>query len=680
MPNGMENASVPRADSGEDDALYETSKTASQGATNAYLDKKAKGKGGSGKKGDKGSDGDAKDGGKKGPSDEADEKDSPKDKKKGLKPGDDATGASDAQTAKNGAKAAKTGANAAGAAMKGGMLVKMMNFFQMALAMGAQAVTSAIAGPLAFLNGVLQFFGNIASAVGSAASAVAGFFSGAVSAVAGFFGIGATAATATTVAVSFTAILAAISVAASVVMGVNNTAQRDGYLADCSVAVAAAAEGAEVDADAQLLNNAKAIYSILSTYGLSDNQIAGVLGNFSTESGIDPTTIEGIYTEDYDINGTEHQEAMADWDVYVRGPLSAKYAGFSGSGGPVKNPKGYTASDGKMYPGLGMGQYTGGGAKEFLDFAEQVGVQWYTIDFQMAYTLAKGAPASGEGFWEKYKEQDGDAAACARYFSQYWEGNTSNGWSERQESATSWASQMSSWSADSTYGQSVIAMAERLGATATDNNVAQKQSTCVKTINADNSSIAAAAVSYAYETQDEGRGNNGTELYQRVHDTIFPGDPWYQSCDRGVATAVRWSGSDDTFPPGATGTQLQYLLSSDKWTKIGDSSTVKMDELLPGDVFCLDGHIFLYVGEDAVKAKYPDSNGNSVSASFQERSPGVGVDASSIIVDNGGQDWIGRGVYQIFRCTKPDHSTKYVNAGAGTVNEDGGPTDSGSDS
>lgn len=667
-PNDMENAGVSRIDDAADtesSMAHDTASAASNAATSTAL-KKAKGKHGKkgGKSGDNKSSGKTGDG-KQGDSQPADEQDS---SPKGLKPGDDAKGEkSDAQSAKTGAKAAKTGANAASAAVKGGMLMKMMNFFQMALAMGANAMSSILAAPLAFLNVIGQFVHGVVSTVTGAASAVAGFVSSAVSAVAGFFGVGTTAATVTVIGTSLTAAVAAVAIAASVVMGTTNTAQRDGVLEDCRVAVAEAMEAGEVDADAQMLNNAKAIYSVLSTYGLSDEQVAGVLGNFSTESGIDPTTIEGIYDEDYNINGPRHQEAMADFDAYVKGPLSDAYAGFTGSGGPVKNPGGYTSdADGKMYPGLGMGQYTGGGAKVFLDFAESVGVPWYTVDFQLAYTLAKGAPASGAGFWERYQTETAgqDAAACARYFSQYWEGNTSNAWSERQESATSWASQMSSWSADLTYGQSVIAMAERLGATATDNNVANKKSTCVKTINADNSSIANAAVSYAYETQDEGRGNNGTELYQRVHDAIWGAGDIYQSCDRGVATAVRWSGSDDTYPAGDTGRQLQYLLTSDKWEKVGSSGSLTMEDLLPGDVFCLDGHTFLYVGNEAVKAKYPESNGDSVSASYCERSPGVGVDSSDIIERMHGQDWIGRGEYQVFRCVKPDHSTTYANAGS----------------
>lgn len=663
MPNGndMENAGVSRVDVDESSMLHDASQAASAKVTSEGI-KRAKDKYGKSKgKGDKGSDGQSK---AKPGTDKADaaEDAGPKD----LKPGDGAKNgeASPVDSAKGGAKAAKNAGGAAGTAVKGGMLMKMLNAFQMALAMGANAVTTALAGPLAFLSAIGQFFSGVASTVAGGVSAVAGFFGGAISAVAGFFGIGTTAAAATVVASSLVAAFSAVGIVASVVLGTMNVAQRDGALPDCSVAVAKAMEGAEIDADAQLLNNAKAIYSVLYTYGLSDEQIAGVLGNFSTESGIDPTSIEGIYGERYNINGSKHQEAIADLDAYVRGPLSAGYAGSSVSGGPIKNPGGYTADDGKMYPGLGMGQYTGGGAKAFLDAAESANAQWYTIDFQLAYTLAKGSPTSRKTFWEDYKQQTGDAAAMARYFSQYWEGNTSNGWPERQSSATSWMEQLGSWSADSTYANNVISMAGRLGATATDNNVAKKKSSCVKTVNADNSSIATAAVSYAYETQDEGRGNDGTELYRRVHDAIWGSGDIYQSCDRGVATAVRWSGSDDTYPAGATGEQLAYLLSSEKWEKVGSSGSLTMQDLLPGDVFCLNGHTFLYVGTEAVKAKYPDSNGDSVSASYRERSPGVGVDSSDIINRRHGQDWIGRGEYQVFRCVKPDHSTKYVNAGS----------------
>ena len=59
-----------------------------------------------------------------------------------------------------------------------------------------------------------------------------------------------------------------------------------------------------------------------------------------------------------------------------------------------------------------------------------------------------------------------------------------------------------------------------------------------------NGTLADAAVAYAWETKEMGNGNDGTQLYRAVKDAVAPNDTWiYQSCDRGVATAVRWSGA-----------------------------------------------------------------------------------------------------------------------------------------
>lgn len=678
MPGDMDNVGVSRVED-EDTTVHDVAQEVSRSATSTAIKRAKKGRaakksggaaGGSKPVASKDTSKKSENASKSESSDKESESESDDKPTRGLATGDDA-GGDELQRARKTARNVKSAGSATNTAVKTGFIAKMLNGFHMAVSMIANASTAlAASNPImGFLSAAWALVQHGAAAVGGfvsgVAGGIAGFATAAVGAVAGALGIGTTAATVAVAASAFVSTITSIALAASVVMGIQSTGIRDTSMAsDCATAVTKAEKGADIDQDAQLLANAKAVYSILKTYGLSDNQIAGVLGNYSTESSIDPTIIEGIYGEHYDINGPKHQGALKDLDAYVRGPLSEKYRGATCSGGPVANPRGYTADDGKMYPGIGMGQYTAGNAKNLIETAKGANTDWYTIDFQMAYTLAKGSPIGRKNFWADYKEQSGGPAEMANYFSQFWEGNTANAMENRRSSAESWAKQIGSWSADTTYANSVIEMAKNLGATATDNNVAKKKSSCVKTINADNSSIATAAVSYAYETQDEGRGNDGTALYQRVHKAIFPGDPWFQSCDRGVATAVRWSGSDDDYPAGATGGQLAYLLSSDKWTKVGTSGSVKMEELKPGDVFCLNGHTFLYVGNDAVKKKYPNSNGDSVSASFCERSPGVGVDASDIIVANKGQDWIGRGEYQIFRCTKPDKSAKYVNAGS----------------
>jgi hypothetical protein len=567
-------------------------------------------------------------------------------------------------------KAAAAGNAATSAVAKASLLAKILAFMKMAMgliqqgaAMVAGAIPAFIAGIInAVVAGAYAVGGFVASVGGALLTGMSAFAAG----IAGALGIGSTAAAATAVAAVGTVLIASISIVGGAVLSLSNN-KFDGNIPDCSASVEAVqTKASETNADAAMLDNAKKIYSVMKTFGLSDEQIAGMLGNWQIESSIDPTTIEGIYDETQNIQGPKHQDAMKDWDAYVRGPLSRKYAH---SGHDYTQNSGYTASDGKKYPGIGLIQWTGGGAMTFLNFSKSVNKDWWTVDYQLAYMFAKGAPTGqyGNKFWDTYKSQSGGASECARWFAQYFEGNTSLAGAERASAAEKWLAQEKSWSADSKYGNSVISMAKQLGASAGDNAVASKLKSCVRSMKYDNSTLANAAVSYAYETKDEGRGNNGTPLYQRVHDVIWGAGDIYQSCDRGVATAVRWSGTDEEFPAGNTNAQLAYMTSSDKWTKVGGASSVKMSDLMPGDVFCIKGHVFMYVGHEAVAAKYPNtaSNIDSVSASHNQRSPGCGNDANDIIVRNHGQDWNGRGEYQIFRCTKPDHGTRYKDAGAG---------------
>ena len=88
--------------------------------------------------------------------------------------------------------------------------------------------------------------------------------------------------------------------------------------------------------------------------------------------------------------------------------------------------------------------------------------------------------------------------------------------------------------------------------------------------NYSNGDLAKAAAAYAWETVDMGRGNKGTQLYVGVHDSVFPGDGIYMSCDRSVGTAVRWSGADDNYPQGRTDEQDIYVRSHpDLWDNLG---------------------------------------------------------------------------------------------------------------
>lgn len=423
-------------------------------------------------------------------------------------------------------------------------------------------------------------------------------------------------------------------------------------------------ESGAVDEDAMMLKNAQSIFSVFKSYGLSDECISGILGNMSVEGGIDPTAMEAIYDEPQQM-GPKKTEANADLDAHTQNVVFPAYA----SAGVSINKDAYRADDGKYYCGLGLVQWTGPGAYQMISVGKSTGAQWYQMEYQLAYMLSDAHYRPG--FFADWKKNPSSSPSdAALFFAAKYEGNTIMAQDERCAAAQDWYEKMASWEVNDAYYQSVLALSNSMGGVASDDDIGNRADNCGTNDAYNNSSMASAAVSYAYATQEQGNGNNGTSLYQTVHDNIFPGDPHYMSCDRSVACAVRWSGSDDEFPAGPTGTQLSYLMSSPKWKNLGDSASVTMDQLQPGDIFCLDGHIFMYTGKELIQQIHGSAaaeSSDSVSGSFEERSPGCGNDATDIIVNRNGQDWIGRGTYQIFRCVQPDQSDTYKNAGSSSA-------------
>lgn len=547
----------------------------------------------------------------------------------------------------------------------------------------AGAAGSAAAGAAGAAGGV-SLGSTIVSAASNIAHAAAGALSGIVSSVTSTVaaGIGAVSSaigvatsTVTTIAVGG-AVAATVAVGATTAVIVStNPGAYDTLVTheDCATNVQQAKAAAEeVDADAAMLENAQKLYSVFKTRGWSDNMIAGMLSNFQAEGSIDPTAIEGIYNEPYTM-GERKTAAVNDNFQSQCQRLFADYAGRVSI-----DQNAYRADDGNYYPGLGLCQWTGPGAKRLLDYAKSVNTDWYDMGYQIAYIIANGSPCIGDSFEEKYKSECGsaDAATCARFFALKFEnGNMPEDMIETHvSSASGWASKMSSWTVDSSFANSIITMASKMGASASTSTVASAQKKCQKASNADNSSLASAAVSYAWEhAHPDAVHNHGTQLYQAVCDEVL-GDGIYASCDHGVAAAVRWSGTDVDYPAGNCSTQWSYVTSSDKWERVGTLGVdVQYEDLQPGDVaICAmsdayDGssvHTWLYVGNEAVKAKYPDSTYTSVNASYgsyldapDSRSAGCADDSWSVNES--------RGRYGIFRCVNPDNSDQYKDAGAG---------------
>lgn len=448
------------------------------------------------------------------------------------------------------------------------------------------------------------------------------------------------------------------------------------------------------DWKAKQMECAKKIWAVCKAMGMTDEQAAGVLGNMQQEGGVDPTSLEGCYTERQHIGPIKAAALPQENGRYTTITDKSQVKSINSDSviqsGVLRSFKAYEASKGgkgdfgRVTCGLGLIQWSFGRGIRLLAFADVCGKYWYDLDLQLAWLIFED-----DNVTKFVNLHHTSVAEAARSWHQLIERNassqTEHGSDPRIEKAKVWYALFSPQSAAlqaeyKDFVDSVFEMAEAdqsvsKGASAKDNKCGEEDSTDVP----DNSSLAKAAVAYAWETVDMGVGNNGTDLYIAVHDAMFPGDHLYMSCDRGVATAVHWSGADDNFPKGGAGTCGYYMRSHpDKWQEVFDvyqGFRGEWDQLEPGDIFVIFGdemqartgqprsnfsdHIAMYVGVETVRAKYPNSNCEFVSASFGHRSPGCqdggsGRDGASTRLRS---YWEGRSA---FNANTPYHVFRYI--------------------
>lgn len=451
---------------------------------------------------------------------------------------------------------------------------------------------------------------------------------------------------------------------------------------------------------------AKDIYTVFHDYGFNNVTIAGILANIDIESALDSSAIEGIFSE-YGILGTKKAAALLSIGNYTENTLFPLYK----SSGVSINRDGYKTTnsygDTIYYCGLGFIQWTGPNAKTLLTAAENLGVNWYDKNFQLGYMINDNMYRPGffstwkdnqpedyyfdpddydpadyltyeeyETALEEAQEAAFEAAVerakeAAVYFAHGYEGNTGSD-ETRKNAAVIWYTTIFEWGddeSDDEYADSITALAGDLAAIAQFFEIEEAQYRCLGGNVFDNSSLSSAGMSLAWPRR-EMSFNNGTNLYQTVLKTIWPHNYVFKACDRTVAAAVVWSGTDIDFPIGNTATQMRYMETSPKWMKVGSASSLSIDDLQPGDIFCLNGHTFMYASVEGVQAAYKnEANGNSdsISGSLNKRSAACDNSTSSIL-SRGGQDWEGRGVYNVYRCIDPDDSDKWSSIGSGMTN------------
>lgn len=505
--------------------------------------------------------------------------------------------------------AAGAAVSAAPAVGKAALLMMFLNWLKSLFAAIAAMASNLWAMFVAFLVGI--------------AKAVTGFFVGIGTAVAGFFG-GAISAGAAAAGSFVTALVTVALVSASAV-GIyqsNELARHDGMLVDCEAEfqqMAFNSGGGFVDAGAETTANAQLVYSVLSAWGMQDENIAGVLGNWDAESGIDPTGVETIYDERFQMGPRK---------------LDAQSKGFKID---LVNP-----AYGAKYPaidlmGIGLGQWTNGRNTLLTDYAASIGQPWYMLETQLGFMVSKDDPwrvGMIEDMVANTNEGAGSVAGATKFFMQKWEGLTNGNLETRQSRASSWFAQMGGWEANAELADSILAQTGTALDGADSAAMREAMNKCIsQRLNVDNSNLATAAVSYAWPYKEDSRRNDGTYMYVWLHQQIFPGDPYFASCDRSAATGVRWSGTDDTFPAGAVQQQINYVQTSDKWTQVPWGGNEAL--LQPGDLLIRKdasvSHIITFVGTEVPAQVWgagnfePSANimHGSLSSSGNGRSPGL---------------------------------------------------------
>lgn len=153
---------------------------------------------------------------------------------------------------------------------------------------------------------------------------------------------------------------------------------------------------------------------------LTDNGLAAMLGNFATESNINPKRAEGDYLN------PPVGSSNGSWDD----------ESWLSMGGPAIYSGGYPNI---LHRGLGLGQWTDtadGSTRHTLlrNYAQQKGKKWYDLELQLDFMLEGDSPYYIT-IVKAILTSNEDVAVLAQRFLNNWEGNAGDKLLERQNNA-----------------------------------------------------------------------------------------------------------------------------------------------------------------------------------------------------------------------------------------------------
>lgn len=298
-----------------------------------------------------------------------------------------------------------------------------------------------------------MFLGAILMAV----KTVVGFFMGIGAGIAGFFG-GAVSAAAAGATSFFASVIAVAVVVGGAIVGVsttvNATAQRDGAISCVVPAQAAleAVEGEEGNADQITLRNAQTVYSVLAAWGMPKENIAGILGNWQAESGIDPTSVQNNFSSPHSM--TDEKKSQA------------------------------TNTDN----GIGLGQWTFGRNSNLRAYAERIGQDWWKIETQLGFMISADEGSDADVVKDMIQNSKGTPGDAAIFFHDEWErsADTTEMAERRKTMATAWMGKFGGWTENKALADSILKQA---GTTVTSANSSSAQAIRDECIGADAGSL-----------------------------------------------------------------------------------------------------------------------------------------------------------------------------------------------
>lgn len=167
------------------------------------------------------------------------------------------------------------------------------------------------------------------------------------------------------------------------------------------------------DIDPNEKAHAKAVFEVLSKKGMSKTNIAGILGNWSQESGVDPTKIEGIYDSPYKMTPKKREKAKS----------------FTG--------------------GLGLGQWTAARNSKLKAYAKAKNTDWWAAELQLTFMSdPKGDDPNDVAIFKDMITNEFDSPkAATEHFQSKWERAGVPNMANRIKQADKWFKEMKSWKA-----------------------------------------------------------------------------------------------------------------------------------------------------------------------------------------------------------------------------------------